>query len=117
MHPGQPRERLGRDGAKGQAVAELAEHLRFARAVARGRLLARSRSRSNWCSPPPSPRANHRSGGRTSEDAAEIAARVGGIAIAFDLAPGADALRPEREVRSLHWRPERRRLDRKGVCV
>src|SRR5262249_25635438 len=49
-----------------------------------------------------------------SEDAAEIAAHVGGIAVAVDLAPGADALRPEREGGSLCRRRERRRPDRKG---
>src|SRR5262245_25655539 len=38
------------------------------------------------------------------EDAAEIAAHVGGIAVAVDLAPGAEALRPEREVGSLRRR-------------
>src|SRR5262245_23534049 len=145
MHPGQPRERLGRDGAEGQAVAELAEHLRFARAVARGRLLDKAgegdgaagadrvpgERRARAEIPRPIARAgigrDIRSvdvGGtrprahahariavarrqarapiteaavEPGEDAAEIAARVGGIAVAVDLAPGADALRPERE--------------------
>src|SRR5262249_24954546 len=48
------------------------------------------------------------------EEAGEVAADIGGVAIAVDLAPGADALRPEREVGGLHRSSERRRLDREG---
>jgi len=39
MHPGETRERLGRNAAEGHAVAKLAEHLAFAGAVARAHLL------------------------------------------------------------------------------
>src|SRR5262249_26819603 len=35
------------------------------------------------------------------EEAGEVAADIGGVAVAVDLAPGADALRPEREVGGL----------------
>src|SRR5262249_57359724 len=52
------------------------------------------------------------------EDAAEIAARVGGIAVAVDLSPGADALRPEREVGRLGPRRARRGpYPERGVLV
>src|SRR5262249_60549746 len=146
-------ERQCRDGAEGEAVAELAEHLRFARAVARSRLLEKAgeadcaagadrvpgKRRARTEIPRPKARAGigrdicgvdvggtrprahaHARIGvarrqarapiteaavEPGEDAAEIAAPVGGLAVAFGLAPRARAPPPQRGGRRLCRRP------------